>query len=370
MIILHVAWLDNNKSNGVSVVVPQHVKYQSKIANVALFNISLFDVTSFSDVGDFCPIFSLNECPNGDISKLAEPFNRPDIVVFHGVYFYFYTRIIKHLIRHKIPYIIVPHGSLTYYSQKRKTIKKWVANHLIFDKYIRKARAVQYLTVQEKDSSKWRSSFIISGNGMDFPSTHLCKRVTNKKSFNLTYIGRIAPFQKGLDLLIEGCLIISSTMREENIKLSIYGPDDQGGKQKVLNLIEKHNLQDIIFIYDPVFENEKKEVLQNTDIFLLTSRFEGQPLAIIEALFMGVPVIITPGTNIAEEVVTNKCGWYAESTSESIASKIIEAYNSSSHLTQYSKNAIKFATKTYSWEKLALSTVQIYEELVKEMRVY
>ena len=38
MNILHIASLDNNRANGVSIVVPEHVKNQGKIEKLALLN--------------------------------------------------------------------------------------------------------------------------------------------------------------------------------------------------------------------------------------------------------------------------------------------------------------------------------------------
>lgn len=72
-------------------------------------------------------------------------------------------------------------------------------------------------------------------------------------------------------------------------KLDIYG---EGNKREELNnLIIKNNLEDKVSLRgnsDKIF-NE----LQNSDIFVLTSDYEGMPNALIEAMAMGLPVIST-----------------------------------------------------------------------------
>ena len=38
------------------------------------------------------------------------------------------------------------------------------------------------------------------------------------------------------------------------------------------------------------------------DLFIHTFRFEGHPIAVLEALSYGIPCLLTPGTNMAGEV--------------------------------------------------------------------
>ena len=53
-------------------------------------------------------------------------------------------------------------------------------------------------------------------------------------------------------------------------------------------------------------------------IFVLTSRFEGHPMGLIEALSYGLPSLVTTGTNMAKEIESNNAGWIAETEIESI----------------------------------------------------
>ncbi|QWU15126.1 Glycosyltransferase involved in cell wall bisynthesis [Paenibacillus sophorae] len=363
MKILHVAWLDNNKSNGVSVVVPNHIKYQSALVQVALLNTSNISLDIPEEEINY-PIFSLGDCPQGNIGLLPSPFNDPDIVIFHGVYFYYYYKTMGFLLNMKIPYIVIPHGSLTSFAQEKKKWKKKIGNILVFNKFINNSRCIQFLTQEEKISSNWEGESFICGNGMS-SRTCIVDKKKNSDFFHFTYIGRLALFQKGLDILLEACYSISDEMRGKKIKLNIYGPDDQGDKKKVLHLIEKYKIQDIVCLSNPVYGKEKEKILQNSDVFVLTSRFEGQPLSVIEALLMGIPVLLTPGTNIANEVVSNNCGWCAELSVKDVADKILEIFNLKKQIAQYSLNASKYAEKNYSWEEIAKKTVSGYKKLLR-----
>ena len=85
--ILHIARLRGNLTNGVNVVVPKHVSEQSAYARVGLVNIS--DAV-------ICDPFLLPYCGSKNFPDyLPAPFDRPDIVVFPEVNNFEYVRLYK-----------------------------------------------------------------------------------------------------------------------------------------------------------------------------------------------------------------------------------------------------------------------------------
>ena len=57
----------------------------------------------------------------------------------------------------------------------------------------------------------------------------------------------------------------------------------------------------------------------NSDMFILTSRHEGFPMSILEALSYGLPVLITKGTNMTDLVHKASAGWTCETDPIEIA---------------------------------------------------
>jgi glycosyltransferase involved in cell wall biosynthesis len=51
-----------------------------------------------------------------------------------------------------------------------------------------------------------------------------------------------------------------------------------------------------------VFGREKEALLDSAFVFVHTSRWEGMPFAVIEALATGCPVLVTPATNLGDYV--------------------------------------------------------------------
>lgn len=366
MNILHIASLDNNRANGVSIVVPEHVKNQGKIEKLALLNCSGITLDLSNEEINY-EMYDKNHCPDGNISSLPKPFNRPDLVVFHGVYYYYFIKVTRYLVKHDIPYIVAPHGSLTSFAQRKKYIKKFFGNLIYFNRFIKYSAAIQYLTSKEQEmSSSFENNNFVCGNGMYVRGNNIVKNEKKKKQFQLTFIGRLDPFHKGLDILIEACEKISTDMREHNIHLSIFGPDHQGGKKFIESKIKSLGIEEIVSVGEALYGEDKQKQLEDTDVFVLTSRFEGQPLAAMEALAMGIPVILTPGTNMADDVLKYECGWKANFSTQDISLKILEAFNSRKKFNQLSKNALNLVNSNYSWDSIAEKNIEEFKSILME----
>ena len=96
--------------------------------------------------------------------------------------------------------------------------------------------------------------------------------------------GRLAP-QKGFDRLIQAFGPVAATFPDW--RLQIYGVGDQRGELE--QLIEQHNLQDSVQLMG--WTDRMRDALAEASVFALSSRFEGLPLVVIEALGKGVPVV-------------------------------------------------------------------------------
>ena len=102
-------------------------------------------------------------------------------------------------------------------------------------------------------------------------------------------LGRIAIKQKRNDLQIEAFDLFHR--KHPDYQLIIYGRSINGDDIKLQKLIKEKNLTESVIMSGVI--NNVQEAIENTQIYLLTSDYEGIPNSLIEAMSIGLPCIST-----------------------------------------------------------------------------
>lgn len=359
MNILYLSKLSGNPWAGPTYSVPEQIYAQSLVDNVFWLNLN------HNKIDAWCKEENFFHNLGSGFSKIAElptPFNKPDLVIVEQMYAYPFSKVIKELQLKEIPYIIVPRGELCESSQKQKKLKKIVGNFVWFNKMIDRALAVEYLSENEYiNSIKWKNKkHLIIPNGIHLPSQN--EHLFSSGKIRATYIGRLDMYHKGLDLLLSAISLIPDELKAYQFHLSLYGPALHDEQKVLKDFIEEKQIQDLISLNNGVYGEEKIHILENTDLFVLTSRMEGLPMALLEALSYGIPCLVTKGTNMAEEIRSENAGWIANTDVESIKEAFLDLLRCPD-FTQRSKCAYRLAKK-YSWSAIAAESHSEYEKLI------
>lgn len=350
MKILFISELESKVSSGMSWSVPARITAQAKIDDVFWVNLSENSMPHWKATGLYHTIGEYGSCK---VDVLPDGFDKPDLVVFEGVYYIKFVKFAKELRHQRIPYVIVPRSMLTHDAiHNGKYFKKAVANFLFFNKFVRGALAIQYLTDKEyKDSGNaWNKRFIISPNGFEAPET-LCRK-KSKGEIRCTFIGRMDIYQKGLDLLLQACANVQENLRKVHFKLTLYGPDWDGSLELLRASIKEKGISDIVTLGGEIKGEAKSECLLASDLFIMTSRFEGMPMGLIEALAYGVPVLVTLGTNMCDSIENYDAGWCCGESVDDITNGLLQVIEQMSLLSNKGNNARKLAL-TYNWNSIA-----------------
>lgn len=357
MRLLHICAIENNKMSGMSNAVPDHFIFEKKLCNCAILNILNTENYKLKDLDD---VYYYKKIHNFDV--WISDF---DIVIFHGVYIKEYLHIYRVIKKKNIPYIIIPHGSLTKQAQSTKRLKKFIANKMFFNHFISNSSRIQYLSDYEKKcSSNFLNKSFVCGNGIEVGEYQ--KKEHKSKYIDLIYVGRYSISIKGIDLMIDACANVKSLMRKNNMRLFLYGGSDDG-IDKIRQMVKEKNLEGIVFVNEAIFGAEKNNNINKCDYFIQTSRTEGQPLGLIEAMSFGMPVIVSRGTTFYDIVKDNDCG-YVCSTVDEISNVLKIIPNELDKIPSFSHNSYKYAKNNFTWDILAKKNVDFYLKIMEESK--
>lgn len=353
MKILHIASINDDGCSGVPVAVKSQVSAQSSYADTALLNVRGIRFTDLGKRG--IPQFDASSgFPYADLPG----FGRPDVAVFHEFYRTDYLPIFRKLKKSGIPYIIIPHGELRREAQRKKILKKTAANVLLFHPFLTGAAAVQFLSDEERNHTRFAGRSIVSPNGVEV--TGRIRVPSAGSGVRFVYIGRYEWRIKGLDILLEAVSAAKDDILASKSSFALYGPDVKGRRRQVEELVSKNGVGDVVSVLDPVTGPEKERILLCTDVFVQCSRSEGMPMGILEALSYGIPCIVTDGTAVSGAVNEYGAGWGVPTTVSAVAGAIRSAIAEKSSLSQKTPGCVRMIEERFETDRVARDAVEKY----------
>lgn len=174
---------------------------------------------------------------------------------------------------------------------------------ILFEKYIPKLD--EYIVLNHHDKKMYLKEKGIESKVIYNPRSFKSEEKSDVKSKTFLAAGRFN-YQKGFDLLIESFNLFAKENTDWN--LVIVGEGEE--KEKMMNLINTYGLQERIVIKN--FTDNIKRYFLESSALVLSSRWEGMPMIVLESLEMGVPVIAYNITAIEPLVDNNKEGLVVE----------------------------------------------------------
>lgn len=301
-----------------------------------------------------------------EILSVIPDFATYDLIHIHGVYNIDNIMIAKLAYKMGIPYVITTHGNLMEHSLQHSKIKKKLALFLFIKRFLRNAESIHALSNQEeKDIKKIfkHKNISIIPNGIELlkEKDQLKNTIKNDK-FSLLFIGRIDVHHKGIDILIDSLLSLTEKGRGK-YELYLVGPyDGNFDEEYIKNKIkENSSLKNIIKIEGPKYGDDKEKYYEKCDLFVHTSRYEGMPIAVLEAIAHGLPILITPETNLADIVNQSENGFITSTEINKVTNSLTEISElTKADLKGLGLNGKRWATSNLSWEKISKEYLVMY----------
>ncbi len=212
------------------------------------------------------------------------------------------------------------------------------------------------VVLTDADKTDWQRSGCTNVMCIPNPCSLDGQKVSIKsaKSKTILAVGRLHE-QKGFDLLLQAWKPIEKTYSDWSLRIVGEGPK----RAELEAQIESQGLKRVVLVGAT---NNVLDEYEAASIFVLSSRYEGLPLALIEAMWFGLPCIAFDCPQGPAELLAEDRGWLVPNGD--IAELTAQIANALSHPEEALKRAQKaqsFAQTTYSEAAIMPQWVQLIE---------
>jgi glycosyltransferase involved in cell wall biosynthesis len=336
-------------------------------------NVTYFRSSSLFDfVGDTGWQFS------GEMTKVIKrTIKNFDLVHINGIWSYPAAVTAYYCRKYDKPYIISPHGMLFAYTLARKAWKKWPYYAAITKRDIQNAAALHFLTDCEKSrvhpfiDIETRSFIVpvgIDPSEFDHLSSvdSLRKRYPQLKDKKIIlFFGRLS-WKKGLDILVAA---FSKLIKNRNdVHLLIAGPDEGGYGKKVKKWIGDNGISEHVTFTGTLIGKEKVEAFNNSDIFVLPSYSEALSTSILEAMYCGLPVIVSDQGHFPE-IINYNAGIVVPCDSNLFAQAMEQLIDNEGLRAKMGENGQRIVNDKFKWDKIADEMIINYQRTIEEVLI-
>ncbi len=183
------------------------------------------------------------------------------------------------------------------------------------------------------------------------------KNFNYKKKIKILCVGRLE-LQKDYDTLLKGLSLCS----QKNIKFNcdIYGAGSE--KLKILNLINYFKLKNNVILKGVT--NKIIKLYHKYDLYILTSKFEGYPNSLLEAVSANVPSISSDCEYGPNEIIKHKVNGllFQSSNPSDLSKKIIYLKNRNMN---FYKKLKRYNKKHFNPKKINSNILSLWDSVLK-----
>lgn len=294
--------------------------------------------------------------------------NPPDIVHLHSIHVPENVSLSRHLRGAHVPYCVTIHGGLSRPAQQRGRMKKQAIWWLGERQCLENALFIHALTREEAEDIRAygvTAPIVVAANGIDAqglprPSDRAAlftraPELAGRRVF--MFMGRVAPIQKGLDLLMHGWALANIP----DCRLVLLGPDWRDGRASLECLATRLGLRSQVLFLDGESPQRCADLLAGADVFVHTSRWEGMALAVLEAAVWEKACLLTAAADPNHALGRAGGAVIVDETPESIAEGLrVLCGLDRAELSAMGRRAHCTVVTQFTWNLTATTLIEAY----------
>lgn len=275
--------------------------------------------------GSRLPILRQLLCPSrGSTSAAEQIVSESDLVSVHSFWRYHCQWIHRVAKRHRVPYWFVPHGVLDPYVFQSGRAAKRMFMACGGQQFLDDAAGVVCSTHREYEKLRHlvprakRAVVHWPLHRDDFRERNALRRNQLRtrlgipsEATSLLYLGRLHPMKRPLETI----QAVADSGRTD-VHLVIAGPDSGVTASECLQRAKATGIQNRVHVMGPVAGQDKHDAIDASDAYVSLSHRENFNYSAAECLASGIPVILSPGNDLAADLANVDCGWLLENSAD------------------------------------------------------
>jgi glycosyltransferase involved in cell wall biosynthesis len=296
--------------------------------------------------------------------------SRFDIVHVHSIYSFPVLAGLVLARARNIPYVATTHDVLAPIQRRKSRVKKLVADLAVVRRALDGAAAVVYSTPAEYEAARplriLAPAVIIPWAINLRPFAALPKRGSFRARFLdgsdspvVLYLGRLAE-KKRLDRLLEAFKKVTASRPDTHLVIAGEG-DPLSYRRLVERWAEARGVSQRTLFTGLLKGANKLAALADADVFVLPSYSENFAVAMFEAMACRLPVVVSSGVQLSDDIVRSGAGLVCDDASE-IADAIRRILSDSDLRWTLQEQGFVYASR-FAWENTAAALVALYREI-------
>jgi glycosyltransferase involved in cell wall biosynthesis len=261
----------------------------------------------------------------------------------------------------RVPYVLSPHGSVDPWSMNRRSWKKAPYFRLVEREHFARAAALHATAETEAAAIRalgYADRVRIIPLGVE--EMGVMPHVRGDGALRLLFLSRLHP-KKGIPMLLDA--VARARSGGTPVELAIAGEGPDAYKNELLARVQQLGLSSAVRFVGHIEGESKRAAFASSDVYVLASHQENFGIAVAEAMWAGLPVIVSDQVGIASDVKQARAGVVVPVDTNALVAAIQRLAREPDERRSMGARASQFAASRYSWERAAREFLELYTSI-------
>lgn len=265
--------------------------------------------------------------------------------------------------RRRVPYLVVPHGTLSRYTFRyRRRLGKKAYFRLVDQRTLAGAATVRFTCEAEREEAPtWGVSTPTRVIPHPYEPCFAAHNPDANGARQILFLSRLHP-KKGIDVLLE----VVQRLREEypTVHLVLAGSGTEKFEDEVRSEIQRLGIGEAVELPGFVEGEEKALLLARSALFVLPSHQENFGIAVVEAMDAGLPVVISRGVGIWREIEEAGAGIVVDRDPSALADALASLLRNPELRRRMGMNGRELVRTQFAPDRIGRELLALYREMV------